>query len=183
MSDWGSLPPLESMSVVHVLSLEAIGPDAQGGGNVVSLMVTGTWPGANRAQFVPFYNLGRRAINANRLWWYNGAAVSGNVDAGIYDSALRRLVSTGSVAQAGVNVLQGVTIALSLPPGGPYYFAFACDNTTAQFFRHAILATDATEIGCATTTPAFPLPATATLAAFVANSYFPHMGLSQVGIP
>lgn len=183
MSDWPSFPLLEALPTVHVGSLESVGPDLAGTTIQIATIVSGAWPGASRAQFAPFYNFGRRPIVVQRLWWLNGTPLSGNVDMGIYDATFRRLVSTGSVLQAGVSVIQGVAVSLALPPGGPYYFALACDNVTAQFARFAALATDLTLMGCATATPAFPLPPVATLGPWVANSYLPYMGLSQRGFP
>ena len=59
---------------------------------------------------------------------------SGNVDIGIYDSELRRLGSTGSVAviAPGLQVLN-LLAPVTLIPGQKYWAALSCDNVTAQF--------------------------------------------------
>lgn len=164
--------PLPSVNIA-TLSPLSIGPE-------MSFAVVGTggsavWPSANRALFFPFY-LGAR-MTATKIAWINGAAVSGNCDAGIYDLAGTRLVSSGSTAQAGTSAIQTVDITDTILSPGTYYMALAVDNTTAAFMRvgpNALLLAGA---GVAQMATAFPLPDPATLAV-VAAAYLPYMGVS-----
>ena len=60
-----------------------------------------------------------------------------------------------------------------------WYLAFACDNTTASFFRCASTAGHAQATGVKTMAAAFPLPATATFAN-AASGYLPSVFASQL---
>jgi hypothetical protein len=134
------------------------------------------WPSTNLAIFVPFRI--SQPISANLLWVANGAAVSGNVDVGIYDVAGTRLVSSGSTAQAGVSVIQTFNIADTWLGAGLFYLAMAMNNTTGTTLRTALSATFALKIyGCAEQASAFALPATATFATSTQN-YVPYFGLT-----
>src|SRR5574341_2665086 len=66
------------------------------------------WLVANRATYIPF-NLPVDGI-VQHLAVQNGAAVSGNINIGIYDAALARIVSSGSTPQAGTNQVQSFNI-------------------------------------------------------------------------
>lgn len=70
-----------------------------------------------------------------KLWLQNGAAVSGNVDVGIYDEEGNRLVSAGSTAQAGTNAVQVFDVTDTRIPAGLCYFAFVIDNTTGAIWH------------------------------------------------
>lgn len=67
-----------------------------------------TYPGSSRAIFIPFTIL--RPITVYKMFVYNGATVSGNVDVGIYDFTRSRLWSSGSTPQAGASQLQWFTL-------------------------------------------------------------------------
>lgn len=86
------------------------------------------WPTANMALLVPVH-LDYPA------WVYqlsvtNGAAVSGNIDVGIYDEEGVLLVSAGSTAQTGVSVAQFFNVTDTLLMPGVYFLAVALNNTT-----------------------------------------------------
>lgn len=90
-----------------------------------------TWPAANTAIFHPFYLPFRYIVR--RMFWVNGTTASGNWDIGIYSSAGKRLVSSGSTAASGTSVPQFVTLANPLLIGpGFYYLATALSITTAS---------------------------------------------------
>jgi hypothetical protein len=141
---------------------------------------SGTWPAANRAIFVPLAV--PIPILVAQLWAYNGAdGTTGNVDIGIYgtdgSASAVKLVSTGSTARSGANVLQVIDVTDTLIGPGLYYLALACDSATAAFFKGAIGTQACRASGMFQMANAFALPAAATLAA-VANSYLPVFGLT-----
>lgn len=149
---------------IHPYSIDSLGPTIQGlnlGG--MSNASSSTWPTANKAILVPFVVSSPSTIV--KLFCHNGAAVSGNMDIGIYDYTGRLLVSSGSTAQAGTNAIQEFDITDTRIGSGMFYIALAVDNTTATIFR--VSATNARNtkfLGMAEVTSAVPLPASATLA-------------------
>jgi hypothetical protein len=138
----------------------------------------GSWPIADTAFFIPIeldFNYPVR-----RIFWGNGSAVSGTVDAGIYRSDGMRMISTGGVAMAGTNSLQYVDCQLLLTPGS-YYLALTSSvagigalfqrttNGGLNVFRSAGLLQQAS---------ARPLPSTMSPAA-VTNAYWPLLGITR----
>lgn len=120
-----------------------------------------------------------------RFWWVNGGTVNGNVDMGIYtEDGQTLLVSTGSTAQSGTNVIQTVTVSYTLPPGR-YYMAFATSSATATFARqtNSVASTRAAGFRQHTTTAGanVPLPATLTFAAHNATVN-PYVGCSRLSL-
>jgi hypothetical protein len=108
----------------------------------------------------------------------NGGAVSGNVDAGIYDEGGVRLVSSGSVAAAGVSLVQEVDPTDTPVGPGRFSLALAASSTSQQFLRIQVGSTTLLRaFGLANQTSAFPLPASATFAV-VGYDYIPMVGLS-----
>jgi hypothetical protein len=120
------------------------------------------WFAANAAIFIPIIAAVRTTVT--QMMWSNGATLSGNVDAGIYDFNGNRLTSTGSTVQAGVSVSQITDVTDTILPRGLYYMALACSNTTATFSRTAVNQEQLRVSGVQIMTSAFPLPATATFA-------------------
>ena len=133
----------------------------------LTLSVSGTWAASNRAIFYPFRLT--RPFTAVKMFLYNGATVSGNVDLGIYDTSGTRLISTGSTAQAGVSSIQVIDITDTRFGPGVFYLAIACDNTTATIFRASLPVIEAKSMGVAQMSAAFPLPAAATFATISAT--------------
>lgn len=132
------------------------------------------FPTANLAIFVPF-RIGR-PMTISSLFALNGAAVSGNIDLGIYSADGTKIISTGSTAQAGTSVMQAISVTSTQIGAGLFYLAVAMDNTTGTLIRWAPGAAPISKmIGLAQMATAFPLPATATLAT-VANAYVPDIG-------
>lgn len=130
-----------------------------------------TWPAANRALFVPFRLVEPFLIR--QMFHHNGATVSGNIDVGIYDAKGTRLISSGSTAQAGTSVLQIFNVTDTWLGSGLFYFAAAMDNGTGTLTRHAHAWGAA--LGCVQQASAFPLPATATFAAY-GTGFIPVLG-------
>lgn len=152
--------------------LDAIG----GGGGAVTLasFASAAWPAANRAIFLPF----AVAVpsTAVQLYCLNGATASGNVDMGIYDPSGTRLVSIGSTAQSGTNVLQLFDITDTVLGPGAFYLGIALDGTTGTMFRANIGPGSTRAFGVVQMASAFALPAAATYAA-AASGYIPFCGI------
>lgn len=140
------------------------------------LPVSAAFPAANRAIYIPVYLA--HPVTAVKLFSYNGATASGNIDVGVYNAAGARLISAGSTAQSGTSVLQEFDITDTLIPAGLNYIAVAMDNGTGTLFRNSPGVQWMRASGCAQEASAFPLPATATMAT-VGSSFYPHFGFSQ----
>lgn len=87
-----------------------------------STLVTNTnWTSANFGMGVLCYV--PRRVRVKRVGWFNGTAVAGNIDAGVYTCDMsgnsdRLLFSSGAVAQAGTSAWQYVDITdFDLGPG------------------------------------------------------------------
>jgi hypothetical protein len=173
MTDW-PISVYEHGPTIHPWSPESIGPALATQGEVLSGSTSGAWPSANRAYYIPFGLT--KSITAKLMFVYNGATASGNFDIGIYDQAGRRLVSSGSTAQAGTNALQTVDITDTWIGPGLFYLALALDNTTGTVQRTSASLARQRLTGCFQQATAFALPATATFAA-VATANIPVFGL------
>lgn len=160
MGDWPATLIRPGFSVISAAGQNSVGPSFLGGG-IAFGNTTATWPAANTAFFIPF-TLEIPGI-PQLMAWENQATVSGNADVGIYDLQGKRLVSTGSKAQSGINTLETQTLAeITLNPG--YYFmAMALDNLLG-IVRNAPALLPALAVGVQKMVSAFPLPETATLA-------------------
>jgi hypothetical protein len=140
-----------------------------------------TWPASNRAIYMPV--LVTEDVTVVKLWMMNGAAVSGNVNMALYDSAGAQVPNSeiGSTAQAGTNVIQEYNITDVALSAGQYYIAAVSDNTTGTVFRSTLGTAGAAEVfqgwGVAEEASAFDLPATATFAALT-DAFIPLMGIS-----
>jgi hypothetical protein len=120
-----------------------------------------TWPTANKALTVPFSVFS--PITIVKMFVINGAAVSGNIDVGIYSKASQKLVSSGSTAQAGTSAIQEFNITDTLLMPGMYFFAVALDNTTGTLEMWNPNAAIGKSLGVFEQSSAFPLPSTLTL--------------------
>ena len=90
------------------------------------------WPTAGLALYIPFY------VSAPGLavgiFWQNGAAVSGNVEAALYDEYGNKIATSGKIAQAGTSAPQYTAFAAPVQlTTGRYYIALMADNTTSTF--------------------------------------------------
>ena len=137
---------------------------------------SGTFVAANRAVYIPFRIPAPMVVT--QLFSMNGAAVSGNIDVGIYDKDGTRLVSSGSTAQAGTSTIQAFNITDTLIGPGQFYLAVAMDNATGTLLRIFLFPANGTKVmGVAQQASAFALPATATFAT-ESSGYFPMIGLT-----
>lgn len=140
-------------------------------------MASRTWQAANTAVFVPFRV--EEPVTILKLWTMNGSTATGNVDIGVYDEVGRRLISAGSTAQSGTNVLQQFDVTDTLIGPGNFYLALVASSTATTFFGYPYSADRAAAqhtAGMRQMASALPLPATATFA--VNGSGFPLFGAS-----
>jgi len=172
MSDW-PVTVVEPLPTIHPWSLESIG-SIESGGPRLTETASAVYPAANLALFIPFSLT--KSVTVTKLFCLNGAVVNGNIDLGIYDVYGVRLISSGSVAQAGVNVIQSFDIADTRMGSGNFYFAVAMNNIVGTLFSAAMFAAIAPAItGMAEMAAAFPLPAVAVFAQITGN-YIPVIG-------
>lgn len=139
------------------------------------------YPSANLLIAYPFVL--DAPATARRLWWYNGATASGNVDIAILAENGDRLVSSGSTAQSGTSALQIANTAdLDLAPDTLYHVAIAVDNTTATLFRWTAANANVWRVaGLREAASSFAIPSTNTLAT-IATNYLPVMGIDLRGV-
>jgi hypothetical protein len=155
---------LVSLPVIGPYAPEALGSGiAQAGGTEIINGSSMAWPTADLLLGYPFRAF--RPTTITQLWWHKGSAISGNLDVGIYDPTGRRIVSSGSTAQAAtVNILQLLDITDTTLGPGDYYLCGAMNNTTGTVFRASWPGSNSQGylIGQVQMSTAFPLPATAT---------------------
>jgi hypothetical protein len=138
------------------------------------------WPAANLAICVPFCLPAAQTVR--HMAWCNGGAVSGNVDAGVYNEDGTKVITTGSTAQAGLNVLQIAAVTATPLAAGSYFMVLCSDNITGQWLRVAAIgAANLQGSGLQQAAAAVPLGATLTLAN-PANAFIPWfaVGFSSV---
>jgi hypothetical protein len=175
MSDW---PPRQEVTPLFVTSWGrfAANTDIRGvlGAPQPASMA---WPTANLAMYVPF------AIPFNypvrRVFWVNGATVTGTFDFGIYTLGGARIYSTGATAQSGASVPQYITPTAFVLTPGRYYFALSCNGTTGLGFGAvAVTTTEGRFAGLLQQGSAATLPASATFAAWASTGY-PLFGITR----
>ncbi len=138
------------------------------------------YPIANLAIYVPVWLAYPMLVN--QAWWVNGATLtsSPHADIGLYAQTLKKLYTMGSTVMSGTNAIQVTDITDMWLAPGPYYIAFACDQTTnATLFASAVgnlMFTIACGIKQQAT--AFALPTNPTLAT-ATQDYIPMFGFSS----
>lgn len=132
------------------------------------------WPTANKTFYAPFNVPWYYPVK--RVWWQNGATVSGNVALALYTFGGARIYTTGSTAQAGTSVPQYVTPTAFLLAPGVYYLALGMDNTTGTMLENSTSATALRGFGVLEETT-FPPPATMTPVTIAIN-YLPYCGIT-----
>lgn len=120
----------------------------------------------NLSKFYPFAVPEPMLIR--KVWWYNGGTVNGNTDVGIFDDSGTRIISSGAVAQATINVLQEFDITDTYIGRGRFYMGISTSSATATYFSNVVPLQLAKAIGWAQMASAHPLPATVTFAALAA---------------
>ena len=130
---------------------------------------------ANLAVFIPFGV--SEAVTITKIFWGNGSTVAGNIDAGIYNPAGTRLVSSGTTLQAGTQSAQVVDVTDTALPRGIYYLALASDTSGATQKVYAVVpaAGIPQSLGLLQMAAAFVLPSSATFAAYT-SAFIPLVG-------
>lgn len=159
------VPPILTTS--HMQSI--VGSAAYTGWTGIATASSAAWTANNKAYYYPFRmtDFG----TALKLLFWVGATSSGNIDIGIYDAALNRLVSSGSTAMsATVNTVQAVDITDTVLQPGDYWIGVVCSTTSGTCFA-AVNDTDETVLSSmpvyqealgATTLPAAATPVMST---------------------
>ncbi len=177
MTKYAVPPPDYPLStIITPFSRESIGVPTR---SFIGGQASTAWPSANLGLFVPFVIPPRRSFGSLRAVIANGAAVSGNVDVGVYRSDYSLIASTGAVAQSGTSTIQDLAaLAVDLGPG-QYYLGMSCSSGTAT---NTMMTTYAggtlAALGCFQMAAAHPLPATVTPAVY-AQSVLPLFGISR----
>jgi hypothetical protein len=101
----------------------------------------GTYESANRGIWYPLYI--PTTCVARRMWWTNGSTATGNVEAGLYrDGGFKpgvKLVTTGSVGQAGTSAVQFADITDTTLAPGLHWLYLSCSSTSSTFLRTSSL--------------------------------------------
>jgi hypothetical protein len=178
VSGWPrDVPP--TLPVVHPWAWEARAQGLMSGGFGLQGVASAAYPTANRALLIPFTPT--RDMRPALWYWHNGATVSGNVEVGVWDAALQKVASSGSVAQAGVNAFQSVAAAggTVIKGGRTGYLVVCVDNTTATLFRLAPSGTLLNGLGVLMLATSLPLPTSLAGAVGTNASYVPLFGFSE----
>jgi hypothetical protein len=90
-----------------------------------------TWPTANKAVVIPF-EVHQDCI-AMQIGWFNGSAVNGSVDAGIYDIDGNLLTSIGSGhTQTGTTAIEVVDVTDAVLNPGIYQMALVLSSASGR---------------------------------------------------
>ena len=180
MPVWTPSRQRPTSQLISPYSYESIGQMLYAVSNAGAASATCT---ANLAIYVPFSLSEKRT--AVKMWTYNGATASGNVDVGIYRADGTKLVSMGPTAQSGTSDLQALDITdTDLPPGEQLYMAFAASAGTTTMTRLTGSAQASQIAACGVLEQSGlssgTLPSTATFAAFATANFLPIFGISFV---
>lgn len=166
-------------TALHVVSIGQYSPNiAEGvkclsGANFSSGGAT-----ALRVYYMPIAIPGRFTVA--RFMTANGSAASGNVDVGLYSAAGLKLISTGSTARSGTNVVQYIDVTNQSFPPGRYYLAMVVGSGSNNMMRvSAGTISNARMLGVLQETlGALPLPTTMTPVA-IAQAELMWFGFTQ----
>lgn len=140
------------------------------GATLIASLADTLWTGmANRAFYYPF-RLGR-GITTTLAFLYNGVAVAGNFDIGVYSVAGARIGATGAIAQAGVTQVQTQALAISFGPG-TFYLALSMSDATARIWDSVATIATGQPMGQLIEAAANPLPATMTPTVYAGGHFW-----------
>lgn len=148
--------------------------------------MTSAAPTANQAVYTPI--MVSRPTDVRKLLVFNGSAVAGNVDLGLYaiDSEGKpgaRICSTGAIAQAGTDTFQKISPTLTgIKVSGTIYVASSFSSASARvraILAGAIVGVELYLGGVFVQAAAHPLPSTATPVAASASVTIPILGLGD----
>jgi len=119
---------------------------------------SGSWYGANIAQFMPVVLPWPYPVK--RFWVWNGSGVVGNWDIGLFSSDGAKLTSTGAFAAAGTNAIQfQAANPTYIAPPGQYYIGISTNSGSQPIFIISQNDRMSRISGCLKLTSAHPLPA------------------------
>jgi hypothetical protein len=133
------------------------------------------WPTANLAIFTAI--VVRNRVTIFQMGWLNGATLGNDIDVGVYDRNLNKVISTGATAQSGTSVAQFVDITDTPLDAGLYYMAMSSNQSAAGIVAKGSTSTAASvtcrALGSFQMASAHPLPTTATVAAHASTMPVP----------
>jgi hypothetical protein len=166
--------PSRQGSVTHQFEIDSFGLFGPVAG-ISNTYASAVFPTANKVLYIPIRI--PSPVLIQQLYIINGAAVSGNVDMGVYSRDGTKLISSGSTAQAGVSVKQQFNVTDTLIGRGVYYLAVTLDNIVGTLTRAAPAIATLQSMGLLKETPGgFGLPANATFGTY-ADAYYPACGI------
>lgn len=142
-------------SVISTFSPECLG--VQLAAVAAAAPASASYPSANSAFLIPLVL--SESFDLRSLWWVNGSLISGNVDVGVYDQELARVVSTGSTLPNSTNLIQVVDVPLRVLLPRMYWLAIASAGGGAVFRSLWPATTFARVAGTGEIVTSFPLPA------------------------
>jgi len=114
------------------------------------------WGTGSMARAIPF--IIPAPIAVQKMFWYNGNNIAGNIDIGICTEYGILVGSAGSTPQIGANTLQEVALGNIILGTGKYYMILSSDSATAEFTGFNLSVPLTKMLGCIQGTSAFPLP-------------------------
>lgn len=152
--------------------------------NFLGAPVSANWPLANDAIYIPLQL--EYPYPVSRVWWVNGATITGTIDVGIYSADGEQLFHAGSTAQAGASAVQYAALSgftNFILPTGNYYLGMSCSGTTGLVWGSA--GTGALGIpafrasGLLRGATAHPLPTTMGSAVAASTALLPLCGITK----
>lgn len=179
MTDFPSNPAVPTF--ISSYSKYMLGPQNRLLSSAINNPAAKDWT-ANYALYMPLYL--PWPYNVCRVFAFSGnTTLSGNFDVGIYTMGGARIYSTGSTAFAfaASSAPLYVTADVLLNPG-PYFLAYACDTggaSSSRYFGAGPGLAPGRMMGVLQQTSAFPLPSSATFAAFDSTTACPLIGITN----
>jgi hypothetical protein len=163
------------------LHITTWGRYASGGGaqafQSTGAVSTASWT-ANRAIYVPMaFDV---PLLLARFFWVNGSVTTDNIDCGIYDTNMAKIISTGSVARSGSSLTQYANVTDTLLAPGHYFLALASDGTGTCGEVDSASIQGLRTFGLTQQETAFPLPSSMTPIT-VTTTVYPGFGFTQDG--
>lgn len=136
-----------------------------------------SWGTAAHAKYIPFWLPWDYPVA--RMYWLNGATLTGNADIGFYSMGGGKIWTAGSTARSGASTIQYVNAGIILP-AGQYYLAFSLNaTTTSTIGTTALTAVMNRATGMLQEASAMPLPTSMTGVA-VSTAAYPLVGFTRI---
>lgn len=156
MLDAKGLPPM------HMPTISPFHPESIGSALTNIMSLASSVNTADLAHYYPFTIYS--PVTVYDMFYIVGATSNGNIDLGIYDSQLNRIVNSGSTGMGTANTFQIVPITDTLLVPGDYFMAYQASSGTGTTSQRSGAADQIPLIMKYTqAVGSFGLPATATL--------------------